>query len=162
MSERPRWLRTDAIVAIVVVLVFVVALLSPRWRTGATGPIAGAGSKRDVAAGTDPSGMPRLPDPPSRRHRSPFDDATTARAESLCVRMVTSQVGFALKDSIDVNVKDRYGIGNDDDGRGLFLYIDGVARTRHGRVSAWRCRMEAYGNVAGGPDITHVEAPGAQ
>jgi hypothetical protein len=159
VTDRPRWRRADAIVAIVVVLVLVIALSSPRWRSGESGPIAGGGSHRD--AGTDPSGLPRLPDPPSRRHRSPFDDAITARAESLCVRMVVSQVGFALKDSIDVNVKDRYGIGNDDDGRGLFLYIDGIARTRHGRVSAWRCRMEAYGNVAGGPDITHVESPGS-
>ena len=159
MTDRPRWLRADAIVGGVVVVLIVIALLSPRWRSGATGPIASAGSARDVATGVDASGLPRLPDPPSRRHRSPFNDEVTARAESLCVRMVTSQVGFALKDSIDVTVRDRYGIGNDDDGRGLFLYIDGVARTRGGRLSAWRCRMESYGAYAGGPIITHVEAP---
>jgi hypothetical protein len=159
VTDRQRSFRADEVVALVVALAIVIALLLPRWRSGATGPIGAAGSTHDVAAGTDPSGVPRLPDPPSRRHRSPFDDAVTARAETLCVKMVTSQVGFALKDSIDVNVRDRYGIGNDDDGKGLFLYIDGVARTRGGRLSAWRCRMESYGSYAGNPTITHVEAP---
>lgn len=159
MADGPRWLRADAVVFGVVAAVIAIALLSPRWRSGASGPIAGAGSKQDVVARSDRSGIPRLPDPPSRRHRSPFNDAVTARAETLCVKMVVSQVGYALKESIDVNVTDRYGIGNDDDGKGLFLYIDGVARTHHGRLSAWRCRMESYGNYAGGPTITHVEAP---
>jgi hypothetical protein len=159
VTDRAPWLRADVIVAVVVALTIVVALASPHWRTGVTGAIGGAGSTRDVVGSTDPSGIPRLPDPPSRRHRSPFNDAVTARAETLCVAMVTTQVGYALKDSIDVNVKDRYGIGNEDDGRGVFLYIDGVARTHAGRLSAWRCRMESYGTYAGGPMITHVEAP---
>ncbi len=159
MTDRPRWLRADLIVAAVVVVVFVIASASPRWRAAATGPIGSEGSTREVVGTADRSGVPRLPDLPGRRHRSPFNDEVTARTETLCVKMVTSQVGFALNDSIDVNVRDRYGIGNDDDGRGVFLYIDGVARTRHGRLSAWRCKMESYGTYAGFPTITHVESP---
>jgi hypothetical protein len=155
----PRAVRTDALVAVAIGVAIAIAAIAPRWRSGATGPIANAASARDVREGTAPSGVPRLPDAPSRKHASPFDDEVTARAESLCVQMVMTQVGYALKDSIEVNVDDRYGIGNEDDGRGVFLYIDGVARTRGGRLSAWRCRMESYGTYAGTPMITHVEAP---
>ncbi|MFL5561172.1 MAG: hypothetical protein ACJ79K_06845 [Gemmatimonadaceae bacterium] len=159
MSDRPQWLRADLLVAAAVVGVIVVAALSPRWRSGRTGPIGNAGSSSDVAAGVDASGRPTLPPPPSRKHRSPFNDEVTARAESLCVVVARSQIGFALKEPVVPEVTDRYGIGNEDDGRGVWLYFDGMARTSSGRLSAFRCRMESYGSYAGDPQITHVEAP---
>jgi hypothetical protein len=159
MTDRPSWLRADLIVALVVALVIIIAVVAPRWRSGATGPIGSAGSTSAAAASVDPSGRPKLPPPPGRKHRSPLNDAVTARAESLCVVMATSQVGFALKEPVVPTVTDRYGIGNEDDGRGVWLYFDGMARTASGRLSAFRCRMESYGAYAGTPMITHVEAP---
>ena len=169
MSERPSWLRADLLLAIAVGVVIVVALLSPRWRAGLTGAIGGAGSSGDITAGIDRSKVPRhdslkSPDTkidPSKlgRHRSPFDDAVTARAESLCVGMVTTQVGYALKEPVTVKVDDRYGTGNEDDGRGVYLIFEGMARTPSARLSAWRCTMKSYGAYPGTPIITHVESP---
>jgi len=167
MSERPQWLRADLLVTAAVVIAIVVAALSPRWRSGATGAIGGAGTTTDVAAGVDPSRVPKLDsakpnasafDPSKmRHHRSPFDDAVTARAETLCVRMVESQVGFALKEPVTAKVEDRYGTGNEDDGRGVYLIFEGIARTPTARLSAWRCTMKSYGAYPGTPVIAHVE-----
>lgn len=169
MSERPRWLRADLLVGGVVVIVIAVALLSPRWRRGATGAIGGAGASEDIAAGADPAKAPTLDSlkrEPSqfdasklRHHRSPFDDAITARAETLCVRMVESQVGYSLKEPVTAKVEDRYGTGNEDDGRGVYLIFEGVARSGSGRLSAWRCTSKSYGAYPGGPMISHVESP---
>ena len=167
MSERPQWLRADLLVTGAVVVVMVVAALSPRWRSGATGAIGSAGASTDVTAGVDPSRVPKLDavkpnasefDPSKmRHHRSPFDDVVTARAETLCVHMVESNLGFALKERVTVNVEDRYGTGNDDDGRGVYLIFEGMARTPSARISAWRCTAKSYGAYPGTPVITHVE-----
>jgi hypothetical protein len=167
MSEHPRSLRADLLVMVAVVIAIVVAALSPRWRSGSTGAIGGAGASTDLAAGADPSNVPKLdsrnPGPsefePSqmRHHRSPFDDAVTARAETLCVHMVESQVGFALKQPVTVSVNDRYGTGNEDDGRGVYLIFEGIARTPAAKLSAWRCTMKSYGAYPGTPVIAHVE-----
>lgn len=168
MSEPPKWLRTDLMVLAVVAIVFAVAALSPRWRKGMTGAIGGAGAREDLAAGVDPSRRPSLDrlDAPSReidpskleRHGSPFDDVVTARAESLCVRMAESQLAFALKEEpVTVNVEDRYGTGNEDDGRGVYLIFEGIARTPSARLSAWRCTAKSLGTYPGMPTITHVE-----
>lgn len=168
MSDRPSWLRADLAVAAAVVMAIVVAVLSPRWRAGAAGAIGGAGASTDLSAGVDPSRVPELDslkpiapqqlDPSTlRHHRSPFDDVITARAESLCVRMVESQVGYALKEPVTVKVEDRYGTGNEDDGRGVWLIFEGMARTPSARLSAWRCTSKSYGAFPGGPTITHVE-----
>ena len=168
MSERPKWLRIDLLVFAAVVAVFVVAALSPRWRKGMSGPIGGAGAAGD-GAGIDRSRIPSLdrltPRPreidPSKlaRHRSPFDDAVTARAETLCVTMVESQLGFSLKEPVTVSVQDRYGTGNEDDGRGVYLIFDGLATTPSRRASAWRCTSKSYGAYPGTPVITHVDSP---
>ena len=167
MSERPSWLRADLLVTAAVVVAIVAAILSPRWRAGAAGAIAGAGASADISAGVDRSRVPKLDATPTRpgeidpsklrHHRSPFDDVITARAESLCIRMVESQVGFALKEPITAKVEDRYGTGNEDDGRGVYLIFEGIARTPTGRLSAWRCTSKSYGAFPGGPTITHVE-----
>ena len=165
MSERPSWLRKDLIVFGLVVAVFAVAALSPRWRTGKAGAIGRAGAT--LSAEVDQSKVPSLeqlkPQPrqidPSKleRHRSPFDDAITARAETLCVHMAESQLGYALKEPVTVAVEDRYGTGNEDDGRGVYLIFEGIARTATARLSAFRCTAKSYGAYPGTPDIEHVE-----
>jgi len=71
--------------------------------------------------------------------------------------MVESNLGFALKERVTVNVEDRYGTGNDDDGRGVYLIFEGMARTPSARISAWRCTAKSYGAYPGTPVITHVE-----
>jgi hypothetical protein len=170
VSERPAWLRADLLVAMAIVVAIAVALLSPRWRTGArgaTGGIGSAGASEDVAAGANPLRRPTLDQPnlrpgevdPSKleRHRSPFDDAVTARAESLCVRMAESQLGFALKEPVTIDVQDHYGTGNEDDGRGVYLIFEGLAKTPSSRVSVFRCTAKSYGAYPGTPVITHVE-----
>ena len=169
MSERPSWLRADLLVAVAIVVAIAVALLSPRWRTGAAGSIGRAGASEDIAAGVDPSRLPKLeqgkPGPgeidPSKlsRHRSPFDDAVTARAESLCVHMAESQLAFALKEPVTVDIQDRYGIGNEDDGRGVYLIFEGLAKTSSKRFSVFRCAAKSYGAYPGTPIITHTEGP---
>ena len=151
MSERPSWLRVDLLVAVAVVVAIAVALLSPRWRTGATGAIGSAGASEDIAAGVDPSKL--------SRHRSPFDDAVTARAESLCVHMAESQLAFALKEPVTVDIQDRYGTGNEDDGRGVYLIFEGLAKTSSKRFSVFRCTAKSYGAYPGTPSITHTEGP---
>ena len=167
MSERPGWLRADLLVAAAVVVAIVVAVISPRWRSGAAGAIGTAGASTDLVAGVEPSRVPKL-DPPApgpsvfdpaklRHHRSPFDDTITARAETLCVRMAESNLAFSLKEPVTVKVEDRYGTGNEDDGRGVYLIFEGIARTTSARLSAWRCTMKSYGAYPGTPTITHVE-----
>ena len=167
MSERPSWLRADLLVTAAVVATIVVAALSPRWRSGAAGAVGGAGASGDLAAGVDRSRIPKLRDGPQapnaidpsklERHRSPFDDAITARAETLCVRMTESQLGYALKEPVTVSVEDHYGTGNEDDGRGVYLIFEGIARTPSARISAFRCTAKSYGAYPGTPMITHVE-----
>jgi hypothetical protein len=167
MTGRASWLRADLLVSAAVVVAIIVAALSPRWRSGATGAIGSAGASDDIKAGVDPSKVPKLDatnprssafDPSKlRHHRSPFDDVVTARAETLCVRMTTSQVGYALGEPITVKVEDRYGTGNEDDGRGVYLIFEGIARTSSNRLSAWRCTMKSYGAYPGTPTISHVE-----
>jgi len=171
MSERPRWLRADLLVLAAVVVVFAVAALSPRWRSGAAGAIGGAGARGDLTAGIARSRIPSLDrlkpqlgpreiDPSKlERHRSPFDDAVTARAETLCVKMVESQLEYALKEPVTVSAQDHYGTGNEDDGRGVYLIFEGLATTPSKRASAWRCTSKSYGAYPGTPDITHVEGP---
>lgn len=155
-SRRPGW---DLVVGVVVVLVIAIAIISPRWRSGLAGPIGRGGKDRGITADLDPSGIPKLPPPPGRKHRSPFNDEVTLRAERLCTGMVETQVGIALRDSITVEVTDRYAAGEEEVGSGEHLYFDGVARTHAGRVSAWRCAMKNYGAYPGTPIITHVESP---
>ena len=164
MSERPSWLRADLLVFAAIVVAIVVALLSPRWRRGMAGPIGGAGAGGVVAAGVDQSPLPTVHPAPGEfdaskleRHRSPFDDAVTARAESLCVQMADSQLGFALKEPVTLDVQDRYGTGNEDDGRGVYLIFEGLAKTPSNRVSVFRCTAKSYGAYPGTPIITHVE-----
>jgi hypothetical protein len=169
VSDRPAWLRADLLVFAAVVVVFGVAALSPHWRQGMAGAIGGAGSREDLAAGIDRSRIPRLDDltprlptreiDPSKlkRHRSPFDDAVTARAETLCVHMAESQLGYALKEPVTVNVQDHYGTGNEDDGRGVYLIFEGLAKTPTNRVSVFRCTAKSYGAYPGTPMITHRE-----
>ena len=169
MSERPSWMRADLLVFAAVVVVFGIAAVSPRWRTGAAGAIGKAGSSSDVAEGLDRSKLPRLErikpqqgelDPSKlRHHRSPFDDAVTARAETLCVRMAETQLGFALKEPVNLSVQDHYGTGNEDDGRGVYLIFEGLATTPSRRASAWRCTAKSLGAYPGTPVITHVESP---
>ena len=148
MSERPSWRRADLLVAVAIVVAIAVALLSPRWRAGAASAIGRAGASEDIAAGVDPS-----------RHRSPFDDAVTARAESLCVPMAESQLAFALQEPVTVDIQDRYGIGNEDDGRGVYLIFEGLAKTSSKRFSVFRCAAKSYGAYPGTPIITHTEGP---
>ena len=164
MSERPAWLRADLLVFAAVVVVFVVAALSPRWRRGMAGAIGGAGSGGTVAAGVVQGRLPSFHPAPGEfdasklaRHRSPFDDAVTARAETLCVRMAESQLAYALKEPVTVDVQDHYGTGNEDDGRGEYLIFEGMAKTPSNRVSVFRCTAKSYGAYPGTPVITHVE-----
>ena len=164
LSERPSWLRADILVAAAIVVVIAVALVSPRWRRGAAGAIGGAGAGGAVAARVDQSQLPTFHPRPGEfdastleRHRSPFDDAVTARAESLCVRMAESQLGFALEEPVTLDVQDRYGTGNEDDGRGVYLIFEGLALTPSGRASVFRCTAKSYGAYPGTPVITHVE-----
>lgn len=169
MNEGRGWPRADLLVLAAVVVVFAIAMLSPRWRRGAAGAIGGAGAKGDIAAGIDPAKIPSLdqvkPQPreidPSklRHHRSPFNDALTARAESLCVQMAETQLAYALKEPVTVSVQDRYGTGNEDDGRGVYLIFEGLATMPSKRVSAFRCTAKSYGAYPGMPTISHVESP---
>jgi hypothetical protein len=148
MSQRPRWLRADLLVAIAIVVAIAVALLSPRWRANPSKrPTLDLPNRRPE--GIDPAKL--------ERHGSPFDDAVTARAESLCVRMAESQLGFALKQPVTIDVQDRYGTGNEDDGRGVYLIFEGLALTPSGRASVFRCTAKSLGDYPGTPLITHVE-----
>ena len=168
MSDRPKWLRADLLVFVAVVVVFAIAAISPNWRQGMAGSIGHAGtSVPDLERSRVPS-LDRLPAPqgpreidPSKleRHRSPFDDAVTARAETLCVHMVESQLGYAFKEPVTASVQDRYGTGNEDDGRGVYLIFEGLATAPSKRASAWRCTSKSYGAYPGGPYITHVDSP---
>ena len=81
----------------------------------------------------------------------------TARAESLCVRMAESQLAFALKEPVTVDVQRHYGTGNEDDGRGVYLIFEGLAKTSSGRASVFRCTSKSLGAYPGTPNITHVE-----
>lgn len=164
MSERPTWLRADLLVFAAVVVVFAVAALSPRWRRGMAGAIGGAGAGGTVAAGVDQGRLPSLHPAPGEfdaskldHHRSPFDDAVTARAESLCVQMAESQLAFALKEPVTLDVQDHYGTGNEDDGRGVYLIFEGLAKTPSNRISVFRCTAKSYGAYPGTPIITHAE-----
>ena len=164
MSERPRWLRADLLVLAAVVVAFGVAAISPRWRSGAAGASGSASAGGTVAAKTDPSKPPAFHSRPGEfdpskleRHGSPFDEVVTARAESLCVGMAESQLAFALKEPVTLDVQDRYGTGNEDDGRGVYLIFEGLAKTASGRPSVFRCTAKSYGAYPGTPLITHVE-----
>jgi len=169
MSERPSWLRADLLVFAAVVVVFAVAALSPRWRMGAAGAVRIGGAAKDGPATTKSSRRQTLDQEnlrpgeidPSKleRHRSPFDDVVTARAETLCVKMAESQLGFTFKEPVTVDVQSRYGTGNEDDGRGVYLIFEGLARTPSSRVSVFRCTAKSYGAYPGAPEITHMEGP---
>ena len=154
MSDRPAWLRGDLIAAAVVVVALAFALLSREWRAagGAT-----ASDARNASAAIAPFRAPKLDVPVRPHHASPFNDSLTARAESLCVRMVESQIGFQLKEPVSATVTDRYGVGDQETGAGDSLDFDGLGRTPSGRIRAWHCGMANLGAYPGSPRITHTE-----
>jgi hypothetical protein len=153
----PQKLRTDAVVAIVVVIAIAVAAGTQGWRARSA---RWNGDARGTTAGDaviDPTRAPELARPRGPRHDSPFNDAVTARAESLCVLSVESQLGFQLKETVAAKVMDSYGVGDRETGAGDSLDFDGLARTLSGRVVAWHCGMANLGAFPGSPMITHSE-----
>jgi hypothetical protein len=152
----PQKLRTDAVVAIAIAIAIAAAAGSQGWRARSA-RWKGALPRTAGDAVIDPAHEPGVARPRGPRHDSPFNDIVTARAETLCVKSVESQVGFQLKETISATVMDSYGVGDPDSGAGDSLDFDGVARTASGRVLAWHCSMANLGAFPGSPTITHSD-----
>ena len=154
MSDRPRWLRGDLIALAVVVIAIAVTATHRNWQATSarwTGRV-------DAASGEiDSSRIPALPRPTGPRHGSPFNDSLTARAESLCVRQVESNVSFQIHEPVAAKVMDRYGVGDPETGAGDSLDFDGLARTPSGVIISWHCSSANLGAFPGSPMISHSE-----
>ena len=124
------------------------------WNTRASRAIP-VGAKPAAGAQPAPSSGWSAKAAPRPHHRPPLSGEATDRAEQLCVGMVTTQLGWRLKDSVTSAVAtDRYGVGDHESGAGDSLIVEGTAQTASGATHRFSCSMSTLSSFYGGPLIT--------
>jgi hypothetical protein len=161
----------DLIAGIVLAIAIAAAVLVPKWRQRPNAAPPRPPAPRDGHAALAAPVIPSLP-PVSDKHPSPFTDEMTARAESLCVAEATEAISTPLEEPVVVQVTGRYATGMNSvisdprdgpqfptaEGLGEYLFVDGVARSAMGPLSAWRCTMRNLRTGVGAPYVIHREA----